>query len=192
MQLSRRWDVDRVHNPNNDGLASNRYEVHISFTCAVKLYARIMTHPEKSERDLQLCSMLSVLQFLVVPKICQHVMLEQYFEDTKTTRLFVPCDDGCNKCRRYSLTGQINRHRLTRLLVGCCSKGNSTTTGGLVKFIKDNQRIIFHSINDQPKKGMGNGAYSRYLSATRCHRNSEVWSRRRKHKKYWKERIEHN
>jgi len=33
---------------------------NLSFTCAVKLYARIMQHPENTERKIQLDSMMSV------------------------------------------------------------------------------------------------------------------------------------
>ncbi len=45
--------VDR--NPSTDTNGGdeilNKYEVHISFMCLVKLYARIMQHPEKTERQ---------------------------------------------------------------------------------------------------------------------------------------------
>ena len=148
--------VDRV--PTGDDLdpTQNRYEVHLSFTCAVKLYARIMQHPEKSERELQLASFMEVLCFLVIPSECQHVHLERYFEAPDTTRLFESCRNCCPFCNRNraTTTGRINRQKLTRQLVGYCSSATPPTTGALIKFVKDRQRLFFHK-HDQPKKGMG-------------------------------------
>jgi len=42
--------VDQVPLGDDVEVSPNRYEVHLSFTCAVKLYACIMQHPEKTER----------------------------------------------------------------------------------------------------------------------------------------------
>jgi len=148
--------VDRVPLGDDGDAELNRYEVHLSFKCAVKLFTRIMQHPEKSERNLQLEDMMSVLCFLVVPNECHHVSLEKYFEDRNTTRAFLPCTHCCCKCRRsrLSTTGRINRGKLTRLLMGYCSTHKSPTTDELVKFVKDRQQLIFHQ-NDQPTTGMG-------------------------------------
>jgi hypothetical protein len=44
---------------------NNRYEIHILFICAVKLYSQIMQHPDRTERETQMESMMSILSFLV-------------------------------------------------------------------------------------------------------------------------------
>ncbi len=152
--------VDRI--PTGDDVnddvdhTQNRYEVHLSFTCAVKLYARVMQHPEKTEREIQLGSLMEVLCFLVVPNECQHVILERYFEAPDTTQLFESCRDCCHFCNQRSATAtrRINRQKLTRQLVGYCSSASPPTTGALIKFVKDRQKIFFHK-HDQPTKGMG-------------------------------------
>jgi hypothetical protein len=127
--------VDRVplgHDIGNDiDHTQNRYEVHLSFTCAVKLYARVMQHPEKTEREIQLGSFMEVLGFLVVPDECQHVILERYFEAPDTTRLFESCRHSCHICNRRSATatGRINRQKLTRQLVGYCTSASPRQQG---------------------------------------------------------------
>jgi hypothetical protein len=90
--------VDQVPLGDDIEVSPNRYEVHLSFTCAVKLYACIMQHPEKTERKRQLDSMMSVLSFLVVPNDCRQVILERYFEDQNATRGPEPCLNSCSKC----------------------------------------------------------------------------------------------
>jgi hypothetical protein len=90
--------IDQVPLGNDVELSPNQYEVHLSFTCAVKLYVRIMQHPEKTERKRQLDSMMSVLSFLVVPIDCQQVILERYFDDQNATHCPEPCLNSCSKC----------------------------------------------------------------------------------------------
>ena len=41
-------------------------EVHLSFSCAIKLFVRIMQHPNSDERLIQLASMREVLRLLDV------------------------------------------------------------------------------------------------------------------------------
>jgi hypothetical protein len=72
-------------------LGDNRYKIHISFGCVVKLYARIMQHPSQNEREIQLKSMMETLAFMVIPEECQHVSMEKYFEDNSSTRVYEPC-----------------------------------------------------------------------------------------------------
>jgi len=136
--------VDRVPLGDDVEVLPNRYEVHLSFTCAVKLYARTMQHPEKTERKRQLDLMMSVLSFLMVPNDCQHVILERYFEDQNATRGSELCLNSCSMCRRKQATGRINRHKLTSLLMGYCSSSKSPTTAALVKFVREKQTLIFH------------------------------------------------
>jgi hypothetical protein len=89
-----------------DGVTNlNRYEVQISFTC--KLYARIMQHPEKIERDIQVKSMMDVVQLLVNPIECQHVTLEKYFENPDASKSYTPCENKCMWCVSAFLQCQV-------------------------------------------------------------------------------------
>jgi hypothetical protein len=58
------------------GIRDNRYEVHLSFSCAVKLFVRIMQHPDSDERFIQLASMREVLRLLITLNECQHTLME--------------------------------------------------------------------------------------------------------------------
>ena len=59
------------------GFGDNQYEVHMSFSCAVNLFIRIMQHPEADKRLTQLASMREVLTLLVTPNECQHTLMEK-------------------------------------------------------------------------------------------------------------------
>ncbi len=139
--VQERGRVDR--NPLAE-LGDNRYEIHISFGCVVKMYARIMQHPLKSERSIQLKSMREALVFLVTPEECQHVLMEKYFEDHSATREYEPCKTMCTKCNENTnpLTGRVNRTRLANLVVGFCS-GKKHPWNDLVKFVKSRSDDIF-------------------------------------------------
>ena len=85
--------VDR--NPLSS-VGDNRYEVHISFTCVVKLFVRIMQNPQAKERATQLASMMDVLRLLVTPNECQHVRMEKYFEKPDSSLVKEKCGDFCS------------------------------------------------------------------------------------------------
>jgi hypothetical protein len=66
------------------------------FLCLVKLYVRIMQHPNPSERAVQLASMKEVLAVTVTPIDCQHTLIKKYFEDPSLTRTCEPCGHKCS------------------------------------------------------------------------------------------------
>ncbi len=69
-----------------DGI--NQYKVHILFPCLVKLYVRIMQHPDPAECAIRLASIKEVLVLLVTPNTpnkFQHNMMEKYFENPVST-----------------------------------------------------------------------------------------------------------
>jgi hypothetical protein len=127
------------------GIGDNRYEVHMSFSCAVKLFVRIMQHPEADERLTQLALMREVLTLLVAPNECQHTLMEKYFEPMDSTLEKVQCSVHCSRCRKDTLclTGRIHRIKLSRLLITFSSE-RMQTAGALIKFIKSNKGDIFH------------------------------------------------
>ena len=148
-------EMGRVDRDPLAGIGDNRYEVYLSFSCAVKLFVRIMQHPDSDERLIQLASMREVLRLLVTPKECQHTLMEQYFEQTDSTLEKVQCTLFCSQCKHdtRSLTGRIHRNKLSQLLI-TFSTGRMQTTDALIKFIKSNKKDIFHK-NDIPHKMMG-------------------------------------
>jgi hypothetical protein len=95
--------------------------------------------------------MLEVVGLLVVPKECQHVLMEKYFEDPASTRTYVPCATKCVYCTRRigQLTGRIHRQKLTNSLISFCSRGTTETPASLIEHLKVNKELIFHP-NDVP------------------------------------------
>jgi hypothetical protein len=89
-------EMGRVDRDPLVGIGDNRYEVHMSFSCAVKLFVRIMQHPEADERLTQLASMHEVLTLLVTPNECQHTLMEKYFKPADSTLEKVQCSVCCS------------------------------------------------------------------------------------------------
>jgi hypothetical protein len=73
-------------NPLSDP-GDNRYNMHLLFGCLVKMYARIMQHPDPLERAIQLSSIREVLVLLDTPNKCQHNLMERYFENPSSIRI---------------------------------------------------------------------------------------------------------
>jgi hypothetical protein len=95
------------------GIGDNRYEVHLLFMCVVSLYVRVMQQNDKQERTISIVTLHKVLKFLVLPCTCQHVLMEQYFEDPGLLFQKKVCEGYCSYCkkdncwvkRRYCLAG---------------------------------------------------------------------------------------
>ncbi len=77
--------LGRVDRNPSVGIGDNQYKVHMSFMCLVLLYIKIMQQNNKREQTISMVAMHEVLKFLVLPCKCQHVLMEQYFEDPWTT-----------------------------------------------------------------------------------------------------------
>jgi hypothetical protein len=94
--------VDWIPIDNHTGVSDNGYKMHLSFSCLVKLYVRIMQHPNHSECNVLYQSMREVLKLVVVPMTCQHALMESYFENPDSTILNVGCLTKCAFCKnRY-------------------------------------------------------------------------------------------
>ncbi len=72
--------VDQIPIGNHPRDLDNRYKMHLSFHCLVKLYVRIMQHLNHSECDVQYQSMMEVLKLVVVPTTCQHALMESFLK----------------------------------------------------------------------------------------------------------------
>ena len=130
-----------------DDSSDNRYEVHLSFSCLISLFIRIMQHPKSSERKTQLGMMHDVLELLVSPETCQHALMEKYFARPGTSTECIPCQSMCNYCSRGSavgIAGAVYRDRLCNILITFCARNGQPTTASLIKCIKLNKDKIFH------------------------------------------------
>jgi hypothetical protein len=108
--------VDR--NPLIDS-GNCRFEVHMLFACLVKLYMRIMQHPDPSERDAQLVSTKEVLATIFTPIDCQHTLNEKYFENPSSMQIYEPCGHKCSQCTKQAnpITGCIQQGRTSNILI---------------------------------------------------------------------------
>ena len=137
------------------GISDNWYKVHMSFMCPVFLYVRVMQQNDKQERTISIVALHKVLKFLVLPCTCQHVLMEQYFEDPGLLFQKEGCVGYCSYCKKDNDTTsrRVQKEILTNLLIGLFM-GNAPTPEGLVKFIKLHKEKIYQS-NDVPNRLMG-------------------------------------
>jgi hypothetical protein len=138
-----------------DESGNNKYEVHVLFQCLVKLYMRIMQQPDQAEQGIQLKAMMEMVQLLVIPRKCQHIIIECYFKDPALMREYSPCQTKCMYCISgvKSLTGCINCSRTCNLLISFCT-GRTQSTSDLIKFVTVEKHDIFHA-EDVPMRFMG-------------------------------------
>jgi len=128
----------------------NKYTVELSFMCFVSIYSRVMKEPNASDRRKQLRSLFDVLDVLVSPEKCQHVLMEEYFENPERgIDNRAACGSLCSYCRDLSREerapwnlGRINCKYLTDRLIYFFN-GNTASPAGLIRFIKTNKRRIF-------------------------------------------------
>ncbi len=99
------------------GIGDNRYEVHMLFMCVVLLYVRVMQQNNKQERTISIVALHKVLKFLVLPCTCQHVLMEQYFEDPGLLFQKEVCVGYCSYCKKDNNTtgGRVQKEILTNL-----------------------------------------------------------------------------
>jgi hypothetical protein len=90
--------VDRNSLMGTGGNGNNQYDVHMLFPCLVKLYVKIMQHPDPAECAIRLASMKEVLVLLVTPNKCQHNMMEKYFKNPAYMQIYKPCRDKFTQC----------------------------------------------------------------------------------------------
>jgi hypothetical protein len=135
---------------NHPGGSNNRYEMHLSFPCLVKLYVRILQHSDHSECNVQYQLMMEVLKLVVLSTTCQHALMESYFKNPDSTIPNICCLTKCAFCRNHyqHIIEQIHRETLSRLLIIFCSIGaKNRATNNLVKFFSTNKSLIYHVSN---------------------------------------------
>lgn len=95
-----RVDRDQTLEPGE-----NKYTVELSFMCFVSIYSRVMRESNASDRRKQLSSLFDVLDVLVLPQKCQHVLMEEYFENPESIDDRVACGGLCSYCQ--DLSGEV-------------------------------------------------------------------------------------
>ena len=58
----------------------HRYEIFLSFNVVMNLFLRIFQNDSKTVRAHEMEQLFIVLRFLVLPSMCYHTFIEQYFE----------------------------------------------------------------------------------------------------------------
>ena len=98
---------------------ANRYEIHLSVPLFVSLYVRVMSVPDKAERNKQLVAIYEVLTTTMVPTQCQHSTMELYFERDTLASDESPCGKFCSFCtgRVKTHAGEFKKVALTRVLL---------------------------------------------------------------------------
>jgi len=95
--------ADRGHNP----IGVKKYEVFLSFDNVMHLVLCIFQTKSERVRENELSEFYDVLQMLVLPTDCYHILLEQWFERPasldKTVNTIMPCSDKYPFCRREHL-----------------------------------------------------------------------------------------
>jgi hypothetical protein len=142
-----RVDRDQTLEPGE-----NKYMVHLSFMCFVSIFSRVMKVSNASDRRKQLSSLFNVLDILVLPQRCQHVLMEEYFEHPERTDDRVACGSLCSYCRDLAgeeragwNVGGINRSFLADRLIYFFNR-NTASPASLIRFVKANKNRILEGV----------------------------------------------
>jgi len=126
----------------------NKYTVEVSFMCFVSIYSRVMRESNALDRRKQLSSLFDMLDVLVSPQKCQHVLMEEYFENPELINDRVACGSLCLYCGDLSgkekapwNLGRINRSYLTDWLIYFFN-GNTVSPASLIRLVKANKECI--------------------------------------------------
>jgi hypothetical protein len=100
-------EMSRVDRNPLEGSRDNRYEVQMSFLCLVKLCVRILQESDLHEQATQVELMNEVLKLLVTPNECQHIMMEKYFKNSVSTRLYESCQNKSHHVQKILVLLQV-------------------------------------------------------------------------------------
>jgi ATP-dependent DNA helicase RecQ/bloom syndrome protein len=134
----------------------NRFEIHLSYKLFLSLYVRIMQCPDESERNIQIEHLIKVLNILVTPNECQHVLIERYFDDgNRSISEYHPCAMFCSYCTNsvFRSVGKLKKEALYSFLVGQFI-GKTPTPTSLMKVFREKADCIFDK-GSIPKSGKG-------------------------------------
>ena len=91
-------EIGRVDRVGDLPPGANTYEIHLSVPLFVSLFVRVMSVPDKAERNKQLVAIYEVLAITMVPTLCQHSTMELYFERDTQASDKSPCGKFCSFC----------------------------------------------------------------------------------------------
>ena len=113
-----------------------------------------MQTSDKTVCEVTLAALFEVLKLIVIPTKCQHMMMEEYFENPLHRLEKQACGMMCSLCDYETTTmGRINRGALQSCLIAFFTY-KCPTPLDLVKYIKLHKLIIFQK-DDVPNKFMG-------------------------------------
>mmetsp|Transcript_11434 Transcript_11434/g.25104 ORF Transcript_11434/g.25104 Transcript_11434/m.25104 type:complete len:717 (-) Transcript_11434:43-2193(-) len=149
-------EMGRVDRVGDLPPGANRYEIHLSVPLFVSMYVRVMSVPDKRERNKQLIGIYEVLSSIMVPTICQHSSMESYFENDAEDTDKQPCKSFCSYCsgRVGKHAGKFKKEALTNLFLGQLFNGKSPSFEFVLNFIKENKKTIYVQ-GSVPKKLAG-------------------------------------
>ena len=134
-------EMGRVDRGHDAVPGDHRYEIFLSFNVVMNLFLRIFQNSSSTVRAHEIEQLFIVLRFLVLPTICYHIFIEQYFEplDTSGKPLHIdamPCGNLCTYCLGdHSLfTLEFDREALKQILLADVFHPESRVT--LAKFQK--------------------------------------------------------
>ena len=92
--------VDRGHDAEP---GDHRYEIFLSFNVVMNLFLRIFQNYSEKVRNVEMEQVFVVLRFLVLPSMCYHTFIEQYFEPLLSSGQpshhdATPCGNMCTYC----------------------------------------------------------------------------------------------
>ncbi len=111
-------EIGRVDWDPTADFGDNQYKVHYSFPCLLSLYVRIMQTSDKTVCEVTLAALFEVLKLIVIPTKCQHMMMEEYFENPLHRLEKQVCGMMCFLCNYGTTTmSRINRGALQSRLI---------------------------------------------------------------------------
>ncbi|EJK55970.1 hypothetical protein THAOC_24227, partial [Thalassiosira oceanica] len=102
---------------------------------------------DSAERKKQLVAVFELLKFLVTPDRCQHILLEEKFEDPSFPMERTKCDNCCSYCTgdHDEHTGKVNRQALTNIvLTQVLNAQKQLNYSAFLSLIKERKGAIFH------------------------------------------------
>jgi hypothetical protein len=126
-----------------------KYEVFLSFDDVMNLLLRIFQTSVKYVRDLELIEFYDVLQLMVLPTRCCHVVMEKWFEkplcpnDIESSAL--PCVSKCSFCRweHLDITKKFDRTALIDILLCSIFGVGKVTLSDFKKGLTENLEVIY-------------------------------------------------
>jgi hypothetical protein len=110
-----------------------------------------MTENQLSERNIQLCKLMEVLRFLLLPQNCYHLTLESYFGHPTLVQPRLPCGrlstcgNRCSYCCKdhQEFSTPFHKSKLVHFRSTKVFLQGPTTVSKMIKLLGDNKKDYF-------------------------------------------------